>query len=147
MNLPAPVAREKEKARTDTLRLRSDWSSRVVAFLSNNWVLILVLMRFDLYTIGLERSGRLKGIYPPIVVNVAWCGDELWANIQRVILRNNSPLWVSLIDCCLLSCRNTLAYYLDVIQPEHRDKNIPGLTRAPYDLRFSWVFRCFLWLS
>ena len=28
----------------------------------------------------------------------------------------------------------------DVVQPGHRDKNIPGLTRVPYDLRLSLVF-------
>ena len=31
------------------------------------------------------------------------------------------------------------------VQPEHQHKTVPGLTRAPYDLRFSLVVLGFLW--
>ena len=33
------------------------------------------------------------------------------------------------------------------IQSDHRDKNIPGLARVPYDLRFSLVLISFPWFS
>ena len=33
------------------------------------------------------------------------------------------------------------------LQPGHRDKNIPGLTRVPYDLRFSTILLSFFGLS
>ena len=44
-------------------------------------------------------------------------------------------------------CKTKTTHSYHNIQSEHRDKNIPVLTRAPYDLRFSLVFFSFHWLS
>ena len=59
----------------NTLKLKSSLNFSV--FLNKSVSEILVFLRFLEVPEGLERSGTLRAVIPPIFVKNAWCGDEL----------------------------------------------------------------------